>query len=232
MNFVTALPDIPRWVEARGMLLSGRGHVQGTEDGPAPTGVVLQPDTRLAVVIGQPGENLIREVADLADEILAAPDHAAWVAAALSTWVAESATLHVLPDFNCLPDPSMGSVRLLDPGELSAMPEMPEPLREELAVEARAGTPIAAAFLDARPVAFCYAGAITETLWDVSIETLEPYRRRGFAARCATFLIRQMAEVDKRPVWGASESNAPSARLAAKLGFTAMDSLTVFTRPA
>ena len=109
---------------------------------------------------------------------------------------------------------------------------MPDPLRNELAIESRAGTPITAALLEARPVAFCYAGAITETLWDVSIETLEPYRRRGFAAQCAAYLIRRLAKVGKRPVWGATASNAPSARLAAKLGFTPVDSLMVFMRPA
>ena len=106
-----------------------------------------------------------------------------------------------------------------------------EALRDELTIESRAGTPIAAACVDEHPVAFCYAGAVTETLWDVSIDTLELYRRRGFAAQCAAYLIRRLAEDGKRPVWGAAESNAPSARLAAKLGFTPVDSLVVLRRP-
>jgi len=232
MNFVTVLPDIPRWVEARGMLLSGRGHVLGTETGSAPTGVLVQPDTRLAVVIGQPGEGLIRQAADIAAEILAVPEDAYWVAAALSDWAAEYATLHVLPDLRGMPDLSNDSVRLLEPREVSAIPELPEPLRAELDIEAHASSPIAAAIVEDHAVAFCYAGAITEALWDVSIETLEPYHRRGFAAQCASYLIRRLARVGKRPVWGAAASNVPSARLATKLGFTPVDSLMVFTRPS
>ncbi len=231
MNFLTALPDVPRWVEARGMLLSSRGNVLGAEEGPIPTGVLLQPDTRLAVVVGEPGEILIRQAADVADEILAAPEHADWVATVLPDWAAESATLHLLPDFSALPDTSNGSVRLLEPGELRGVSGLPGPLGNELTVEARAGSPIAAAFVGDSPVAFCYAGAVTETLWDVSIETIEPYRRRGFASRGAAYLIRRLAEDGKRPVWGAAESNAPSARLAATLGFKPVDSLVVFARP-
>jgi GNAT superfamily N-acetyltransferase len=213
------------------MLLSGRGHVLGSDKGPPPTGVLLQPDTRLAVVVGELRETLIRRAGGVAKEILAAPDHAEWVTAALPDWTAESATLHVLPEFRCLPEPETGRVRLLDSSELSSIPDLPGPLLDELAVEAAAGSPIAAAFVDSRAVAFCYAGAVTETLWDVSIETLKPYRRRGFAAQCAAYLIRRLAEDGKRPVWGAAESNEPSARLAAKLGFKPVGSLTVFARP-
>jgi hypothetical protein len=185
----------------------------------------------LAVVVGELRETLIRRAAGVAAEILAAPEHADWVTAALPDWTAESATLHVLPDFDRLPEPEPGRVRLLDPSELSAIPDLPDSLRDELGVEAAAGSPIAAACVDQRPVAFCHAAAITETLWDVSIETLEPYRRRGLAAQCAAYLMRGLAEDDKRPVWGAAESNAPSALLATKLGFRAVDSLVVFARP-
>ena len=231
MDVLAALPDTPRWVEARGMLLSGRGHVLGADPVSSHTGALLQPDTRLAVVVGRPGETLIRQAAAVADEILAAPEHTEWVAAALRDWTAETATLHVLVDFTCLPAPEAGRVRLLDPTEISAIPDLPDPLRDELTVESRAGSPLGAAFVDEHPVAFCYAGAVTETFWDLSIETLENYRRRGFAGQCAAYLIRRLAEEGKRPVWGAAESNGPSARLAAKLGFKPVDSVVVFTRP-
>jgi hypothetical protein len=32
--------------------------------------------------------------------------------------------------------------------------------------------PVAASFADRRPVSFCYAAAQTESLWDISIDTL------------------------------------------------------------
>jgi hypothetical protein len=43
---------------------------------------------------------------------------------------------------------------------------------------------------------------------------IEDFRRRGLA-----------------PVWGAVESNIPSMKLAAKLGFTPVDRLVVFEQP-
>jgi predicted GNAT family acetyltransferase len=78
------------------------------------------------------------------------------------------------------------------------------------------------------PVSFCYVAAETESLWDVSIDTLAGHRRRGYAALCAAYLIEHMCEKGKRPVWGAVESNAPSLGLAAKLGFVPVDRVFVF----
>ncbi len=231
-SFITALPDIPRWVEVRGMLLSGRGHAYGVELAPAPTGIVLQPDTKLAAVVGRPKFDLIREIAQSADEILAVPENADWVTIALPNWTFESATLHVLGDLSLLSESSSESVRLLNPGEIRAIPDLPCTLREELEIESCAGTTIASAWLAKHPVAFCYAGAVTETLWDVAIDTLTPYRRRGYATKCFHYLARRMAHDGKEPVWGATKSNLASARLAAKLGFSAIDSLLVYSRVA
>lgn len=228
--FVAALPDLPRWVEARGMFFAGRGRALGMRIDPAPAGVVLQTDTRLGVVIGRPEAALIREAAALAEEILAAPEDAAWTARALPDWAPESATLHRLDDAVRLPQPRAGSVRPIGAAELARLSDLPPTLREELGVEARAGAPLVAAWHDGRPVAFCHAGAVTETLWDVSIETLEQYRRQGHAARCAAHLIHELARRGKHPVWGALASNTASAGLARKLGFRAVDALCVFSR--
>ncbi|MEM9908706.1 MAG: GNAT family N-acetyltransferase [Cyanobacteria bacterium P01_D01_bin.44] len=230
--FITALPDIPRWVEVRGMLLAGRGHAYGVELAPVPTGVVFQPDIKLAAVVGQPELDLIREIAQNADEILAVPENADWVTRALSDWTAELATLHVLSDRSQLPEPSSESVRLLNPEDISAFPDLPVPFREELEIAFRAGSAIAAAWSVEYPVAFCYAGAVTETLWDVAISTLTPYHRRGYATKCFHYLAHRMAQDGKKPVWGAAQSNLASARLAAKLGFDAIDSLFVYSRVA
>jgi RimJ/RimL family protein N-acetyltransferase len=69
----------------------------------------------------------------------------------------------------------------------------------------------------------------TETLWDVSIETLEGYRRKGLAARAARTMIRYMRRRGRAPVWGALEANLASRSLAARLGFVENAGVAVFT---
>jgi RimJ/RimL family protein N-acetyltransferase len=88
---------------------------------------------------------------------------------------------------------------------------------------------MAAVWADGRPVSFCYPVWQTETLWDVSIETLETYRRRGFAARAARTMIRHMRQTGRAPVWGALDTNVASRALAAKLGFVENAGIAVFT---
>ena len=80
-----------------------------------------------------------------------------------------------------------------------------------------------------RIVSVCSAAWETETLWDVSVETVSDYRRRGLAAACFIALARWMlAERGKRPVWGAHESNPASLALAASLGFVRESELLSF----
>lgn len=78
---------------------------------------------------------------------------------------------------------------------------------------------MAVAIVDSLPVAFCYAAFTTDRLWDVSIETLKAYRRRGLAAACVLALSRHMYDRDLIPAWGAMDNNPASIGLAAKLGF-------------
>jgi hypothetical protein len=96
----------------------------------------------------------------------------------------------------------------------------------------RITVPMAAAWADGRPVSFCYPVWQTETLWDVSIETLPGYRRGGLAARAARTLIRHMRGVGRAPVWGALETNAASRGLAARLGFVETGGIAVFSAGA
>lgn len=140
-SFIIALPDIPRWVEVRGMLLAGRGHVYGVELAPVLTGVVLQPDTKLAAVVGQPAFELISEIAQSADEILAVPENVEWVTQALPGWASESATLNGRSDLNRLLESSPESVRLLKPEDISTVPDLPIALQEEFEIASRAGRP-------------------------------------------------------------------------------------------
>jgi GNAT superfamily N-acetyltransferase len=227
------LPDHPRWVEVRSMLLAGRGSVLGAEKAGPPSFVVFDSDTDVAAVIGRPPQDLVRFAARYAAEVLVVKENADWTAAALPEWTHEIATLHVLGPRPQLPPVTPGAVRYVADSELTSWsPRLPPTLRDELVAESQRGTKIAAAFAGDQPVAFCYAGSVTERWWDVSIDTLEGYRRQGYAARCVAYCIQEMARHGIGPVWGAFQSNTASMRLAGKLGFEAVDELVVFSGPA
>ncbi len=97
--------------------------------------------------------------------------------------------------------------------------------------EARRLGPVAASFEGDPPVAFCYPALETETLWDVAIDTLEPFRRRGHAAAAFAVMESLMQARGRKPVWGAVESNLASLALARKLGFEPVASIYIFESP-
>lgn len=220
-----ALPDVPRWVETRSMLLGGECELFGLEEGGDPSFVVRDTGYPLVSVVGRPEKAAIREaVAGRRGlEVIATPENGEYVAAALPGWEVARATLHLLRDEDRLPRVPAGAVRLLEPEEIESLEGLPPDLRFELA--AARWSPIAASFEDGRPVAFCYADR-TESLWDVAIDTLEGYRRRGHAARCVAFMVDHLRPL--RPVWGSENTNLASLGLAAKLGFAPVDELLLF----
>lgn len=114
-------------------------------------------------------------------------------------------------------------MRLLAADEIGNLKHLPTNLQTELAI-ASDSCPIAATIADGIPVSFCYA-VQTETLWDISIETSAKHRNRGCAALCVAYMVECIRQKGKQPVWGAEESNLPSMRLAAKLGFVSVDRL-------
>jgi hypothetical protein len=219
------------------MLLHGRARLIGPVLSSPPAFVALHRDQDQAVVVGRASRAAILEVASLVDEILSAPEEdQPWVAGSLPNWRHESAVLFRRSPQSPLPKVARGEVRFLAAGELAAFTDRPEllvpsTLGDELRSAESTGTPIAAAFESGRPAAFCYAGSITETLWDVSIDTLEPYRRRGHAMRAVSFLVEHYQAQGKQPVWGALVSNGASASLAARLGFAPVGALSVFSAP-
>ncbi|MEO8090118.1 MAG: GNAT family N-acetyltransferase [Gemmatimonadales bacterium] len=223
------LPDEPRWVEVRGMLLTGMGRPVGTVATSPVTFVALHAGDDQAAVVGRPAHELIQNAAASATELLAVPENADWVAAALPDWLLEAATVLTAPSLDLIRAVPPGTVRELTIPELVGLPIQYARLRDELLVEARSGTPVFAALAGDQPAAFCYAGSVTERWWDISIDTLEPFRRQGYAAQCVAHVVRHMAERGKMPVWGAMESNAASARLAVKLGFAPVDTIVVFS---
>ena len=138
----------------------------------------------LISVVGHLSEEAIREeVAGAAGyEVLVPPENETHVATALPGWEAVSATLHLLGYEPRLPRVPAGIVRLLEPSELESIFGLLSRLRSEFAVATRR-SPIAASLAGGRPVAFCYS-VQTESLWDISINTLEGHRGLGYASRC------------------------------------------------
>jgi GNAT superfamily N-acetyltransferase len=162
--------------------------------------------------------------------ILCAPEAAAPAARALPGWGLVAAVLHRLPS-GFEPPSSEPAARgaILSRDDARHLSHVPEPLRDEI-VDALETSHVAASILEGVPVAFCYPIYETETLWDVSIDTLEPYRRRGLARTCFECLFDHMAAHGKAPVWGTLATNSASLALARRLGFEEVDRSAIFLR--
>ncbi len=219
------LPDIPRWVEARDLLLGGRCELFGTSESAF---AVRDPDTGSVVVVGAPALEVISAATENVGggNLVCLQEHAAWVSKALPGWTSTRCMIHVLTHPEALPEASNADVRFLEP---SLIPQLAidEELRGELESGAQ-GSKIAAARVDNQPAAFCYAGSITESLWDVSIDTVASHRRKGLAGHCAAFMVRHMWQQGRDPVWQSDAANPASWKLAAKLGFRLVDEMTLF----
>lgn len=226
-DLARSLPDIPRWVETRGLLLGGRCSVAVSPGG----FVVKALDSPLVCCVDRPAPAAIREaVAEAGPDlrVLVPPEEAETVARALPDWIPAAATIHLLePGRSPEPDPAV-DVRLLQDELLLTL--LPDGIRSEIGW-ALPRTTVAVALSDGLPASICYSCRETETLWDISIDTMPELRRRGFAEACTAFLMRTMRERGKEAVWGAEDSNLPSLRLAAKIGFVPVDRLILFSPP-
>lgn len=186
-------------------------------------------DEELISVVGHPSREAIRSATSQGVvDLLAFPENRDHVSSALPGWTCVPAILHLLGDSPRLPEIPESSVRWLAESEISGIEGESSELHSELKLAA-GESPIATALEDGRPVSFCYAGSRTEGLWDISIDTLAAYRRRGHAARCVAYMVEHMKPL--RPVWAAEETNAASLGLAARLGFVSVDELIVFHPP-
>ncbi len=229
LSIAQRLPDLPRWVEARALLLGGPCEVFGLQEGPEPSLVVRDPDTNSVFVIGTPAVTAIHAAVQKnvrGGEVIAPSEQTAWLTDVLPEWTRMRIIVHRLADPHRLPEPSVEAVGFLDPATLRQLPIAAE-LRRELESGAEQSL-IAATFVDLQPVSFCYAGSVTESLRDIAIDTLPEHRRKGYAAWCVAHMIRHMQAQGKHPVWQAAEDNPASWRLAQKLGFVPVDELVLF----
>jgi GNAT superfamily N-acetyltransferase len=162
------------------------------------------------IVMGRPASEAIEEAARRNPNggiVMAAPEDASHVLGTLPGWTATRVMLHRLGDATRLPRFTEGEVRPFGALDLAAASDdLPEDLRSFLEnVVGRENAPVAAALAEGRPVSFCVASDQTEGLSDVSIDTLERYRRQGYATRCVSYMVDEMRRRGKEPVWVAEE---------------------------
>jgi RimJ/RimL family protein N-acetyltransferase len=223
------LPDIPRWIEVRDLLLSDDCEVSGLQETPDLSFSLRETGTHSIFIIGTPTASAIQAAIQSIGsgaEIIAPPENANWLAQLLPGWKRTRIILHTLSDHRSLPNASEGEVVFLDPATIEQLP-----IFEELLNELKSGAEhslIAARIIANQPVSFCYVSSETEILWDVAIDTLPEHQRKGYAAQCAAFMIRHMQTQGKQPVWQSLEENPASWKLAQKIGFKAIDELALF----
>ena len=179
-------------------------------------------------MVGQVNITDIAQAAHVCPELLAFPENIRRVESFLTTFRAESATIFVAPEH--LPSFPDYACRLLHFSDAKLLSLVPDNLRDELLDVMQDGQLLAAAFDGHLPVAFSYVASETETLWDVSVDTLETHRRQGYAAAAVATLIGIMKDKGKTAVWGAVHSNLASQSLAHKLGFVEANELWVLSR--
>jgi len=208
------------------MLLSDGARVRGDAEG----GHYVVWEDELAAVVGHPDPSVVRAVlsdAPAVRDLLVMRDAFEGLRPSLPEWTSEEAVIHCLPDPTPewpLPGPGVSFIDLHTPRS-----HLPPDLAREVDTACAAG-PVAVSWCDELPVAFCYASSFTETLWDVSIDTLPEYRRRGFAQSAVHLMAAFHRESARAPVWGAVIGNLASLQLAARMGFVAVDTLFVLSR--
>jgi len=232
------LPDIARFVETRAMLLLGADVFGGSSAAQGLALRLLDGARSIVAVVGRPAPEALAAALDGATAmtpIVGQTADAAHIETALKVarpgeaWRLERMVWHTLagPLTPAPPQQPGIVVRLLGGGD--SLAHVPPGLQYEM-MHARAVAPVTAAFVDGAARAFCYSCWTTESLWDVSVDTLEPYRGRGLAEAVARAAIARRRGEGLQPVWGAVDTNGTSRRLAARLGFVETDEAVVFSR--
>lgn len=232
-ELAAALPDLPRWVAPRGLLREHRCEVLFGPEGKRGAGyLVLERGGPEAFAVHRPVASLVAQLGSLPGRparIRVPIESAEPWRALLPGWSEQAAVVHVHPAPATLPKP-VHTTRLLTLEDVAAFGDLPAVLAAELGRALSRG-PVSAAFEDGRAVAFCHAAYRTETWFDLSIDTLEDRRRRGFATSAAAHLIHHQLAEGRRPVWGALEPDTASMSMARKYGFRAVDRMMMFSAP-
>ncbi|MFT7463513.1 MAG: GNAT superfamily N-acetyltransferase [Pseudohongiellaceae bacterium] len=225
---LTLVPDLPRWIEARALLLSGHSAIFGSAGE-----LIIRNDAakgRLAVALGRASADSAGAI--LCDrpgrELMCPVDDGEHWLRVLPGWSAGEVLLYRLEQPSALAAESPGVKRL---GVEHSLEHLPAELREELE-EALPDHTVWCAFHEGSAASFAYSHWRTEGLFDISIDTNPGHRRRGLARLAVSELIRQEIAAGLQPVWGAMGSNSASQRLAHSLGFALVDKMLVLSQSA
>lgn len=233
-ELASALPDLPRWVAPRGLLLEQRCEVLFGPEGRRGAGyLVLEHGGPKAFAVNRPSAALVAQLRLLGEpvaSVLSPIESAEPWRELLPGWREQPVIVHVHPAPAALPRPTHPT-RYLTLEDLEAFAALPPALSAELR-RALARGPVAAAFDGTRAVSFCHAAYRTESWFDLAIDTLESHRRAGFASSSAGHLIHDLLAQGKKPVWGALDADTASIAMAKKYGFRAVDRMMVFSAPA
>ena len=77
----------------------------------------------------------------------------------------------------------------------------------------------AGAIVDGRIVSLAHTSARSERYADIGVDTLEAFRRRGFARAAAALVAERIRQEGQTPVWSTGDHNVASLALARQLGF-------------
>lgn len=229
-HIVQKLDDIPRLVEVRDILISEECEIFGFREFPELSFILRESETQTIYIVGKPSIDVIQNliVDSRQDAYIIVINDGTSIASTLIGWIQSHIWVYSLQNPHLLPNDSTIQVEFLDAHKIDKFPDAVVALQNELK-EASEYSLISATFVDNQPVSFCYVASETETLWDISVDTLPDHRRKGYAGLCVAHMIRHMQTQGKQPVWQADEENPASWRLAQKLGFVQVDTLTSYT---
>jgi len=208
--------DVPRWVEGNALLADPTAW--------RAAGCVGSDADQLIVAIDEAvaGQTIATLAARYPAHAILTPDDAIAEVLRRSRHVGR-ALLHVCDDPDLLPDPE-GIVVLPRDADLS---HLDPALAAELTRARGRERTIHAALVDDVLSAFAYAPWRTPAWFDVSVDVIPAARQLGLGTLVAAAMIRAELALGRAPVWGADEGNLVSLRIAARLGFRAVDHLYV-----
>lgn len=82
--------------------------------------------------------------------------------------------------------------------------------------------------VDNAVASFAFTGWIANNVHEISIETMEAYRRKGFAKVCAAKLVNYYLQNGFSPYWECASGNTASVKIAQTLGFTQLSDYTCY----